>query len=280
MATILEQLHTFLTAEVDYIARMNGNDALLAGALDQALAALAGLSGGALGVPLALQEIFDRRGLIGLESYDFAEGTLIGPDYNLAIDPGAYWSGGQFYRQAQASSLPMVGKTTGDYFLNLDAAGNPTVSAAADATTTRQFHWDAGTHAISAKVLYAGVAILFDGDAWIELQALQLRQAVQVLTPGAAITVDWSLGSTAEVLLDRALTTFTLTGAVDGQKCVLKCKQDGNGGRGIAVGSEVRFGTDIPSIPTLSAAGKKDYFGFDYDGNDTKYDLVAVAKGF
>ncbi len=152
----------------DYIERHKANYALIETTLNQILGQLTGQSGG-LAVPYGLQEIFDRKGIIGRESYDFAEGQLTGPDYNFPVGAGAFWSDGTFYRKTAASTLSMAGKDTGTYYLNLDAAGNPLVSSAADATSTRQFSWDAATHTISTKVLYAGVNILFDGDDYADL---------------------------------------------------------------------------------------------------------------
>ena len=57
----------------------------------------------------------------------------------------------------------MAGKATGTYYLSLDGAGNPLVSTSADGTTTRQFSWDAGSHRISAKALFAGVDVFLTG---------------------------------------------------------------------------------------------------------------------
>ncbi|RJR45461.1 MAG: hypothetical protein C4567_03135 [Deltaproteobacteria bacterium] len=152
----------------DYIERHQANYALIETTLNQILGQLTGQSGG-LAVPYGLQEIYDRKGIIGRDSYDFAEGQLTGPDYNFQVGAGAYWGDGAFYRKTAASTLSMAGKDTGTYYLNLDAAGNPLVSSAADVTTTRQFSWDAATHTVSTKALYPGVNILFDGDDYADL---------------------------------------------------------------------------------------------------------------
>jgi len=151
----------------DYIERHAANYALIESALNQILGQLTGQSGG-ISVPYGLQEIFDRKGLIGRDSYDFEEGTLTGPDYHFQVGPGAYWSNGTFYRKNTAFTLTMAGKESGTFYINLDAAGNPLVSSAADATT-RQFAWDAGTHTIADKAVFAGVAILFDGDDYADM---------------------------------------------------------------------------------------------------------------
>lgn len=103
---------------------------------------------------------------------------------------------------------------------------------------------------------------------------------VQTLTCADNVTVNWSLGSTAEITLDRATTTFAFTGARNGQRCVLIVKQYAGPGA-IAFGAEVRAGADLTSPPTLTAtADKKDYLGYIYNGTDSKYDFVSIAKGF
>lgn len=103
---------------------------------------------------------------------------------------------------------------------------------------------------------------------------------VQALTCADSVSVDWSRGSTAEITLDRATTTFAFTGARNGQRCVLIVKQYSGPGA-VAFGSEVRAGADLPSPPTLSStADKKDYLGYIYNGTDSKYDFVSLSKGF
>jgi hypothetical protein len=124
-----------------------------------------GGSGGGADMSLALQEIFDRRGVIGYGSFDFNEGALSGPNYNLSIAAGAFWNTADFRKKLTATTISLAGKSTGTYYVNVDAAGQVTVDATGNSlSTTRQFAWDAGTHEVSAKALYAGVSILFDGD--------------------------------------------------------------------------------------------------------------------
>jgi len=248
-------------------------------------------------MPLILQELFDRTGLVGIGSYDFSEGVLTGPDYNLSVAKGAFWNGTTLYRKTSATTIIMSGNPTGTYYLTLDIAGYPSVVDTADATTVRQFDWDADTHTISAKALYTGINILFDGDDYADcltsavkseiytkladrLEAIE-SSAIQVITPGDSVTVDWSLGRTASLLLNRATTAITLSGALDGQKCVLILKQDGTGGREVTFGAEVRAGTDLTLPPSLTATlDKSDYLGFIYQSGVGKYDYVSLAKGF
>ena len=122
-------LRRFVAGMADYIQALNDNAELEEATLNLILAQLTGQSG-ALSVPLGLQEIFDRRGLIGVSSYDFNEGVLSGPNYNLTVQAGAYWNAGTFYRDTVTATLAMAGTSDGPYYINLDAAGTPITAVA------------------------------------------------------------------------------------------------------------------------------------------------------
>lgn len=103
---------------------------------------------------------------------------------------------------------------------------------------------------------------------------------ISTVTWGASMTVDWSDKDVAFVTL-AGNTTFTMSGAVAGQKCLLVLKQDGTGGRTASFGSEVRFGTDITGITLTTTANKQDKIGLVFnDDGATKYDVAAFTKGF
>jgi hypothetical protein len=246
-----------------------------------------------LAVPQGLQQIFDRRGIIGTGSYDFANGSSA----SFSVAAGAYWSGSQFYLRATAATLSMAGKTAGTYYLNLDAAGNPLVGATADATTSRQFYWDGAN--ISAKALYAGVAILFDGDDYADMLTSAARgktftkvadrmEEIEVLlgkavqTPASAdtININWSLGGHAQITLNRPRTTFAFSGGYDRQRLVLELIQDPQGGRQAAFGAEVAAGSDLPFPVPLSEANKRDFIGFIYSASTGEYYYTSLARGF
>jgi hypothetical protein len=168
----------FVQGMTDYIAKHNANYSTIESTLNYILGMLTGATGGDLSVPSGLKEIFDRKGLIGVGSYDFSEGVLSGPEYNLGVNAGAYWSGSTFLSKASATNLSLAGRATGDYYVNLDASGVPSVSDAAGGDCIRQFHWDAGTHTVSGKAIHSGVAILFDGDDYAD----QLTSAARAKT--------------------------------------------------------------------------------------------------
>jgi hypothetical protein len=138
-------------------------------ALEAALGEMSGAFFQSFGMPSALLEIFDRRGLVGRESYDFDEGTLTGPSYNLEVSAGGYVVNDGIRRKTTSTLISMAGKSTGTYYLDVDESGLPSVSASASDATIRSFDYDDSTHAVSNKDVYTGVSILFDGDEWQRL---------------------------------------------------------------------------------------------------------------
>lgn len=160
----------FVQGMTDYIVKHNANYALIETNLNYLLGMVTGQAGGDISVPPGLKEVFDRKGLIGIGSYGFNGGTLTGPSYNLAVGAGAYWSGatGNFRSKGSASSISMSGQATGTYYVYLDASGNPAISNSVQVDTIWQFGWNSSTHVVSAKALYAGVSILFDGDDYAD----------------------------------------------------------------------------------------------------------------
>lgn len=291
----------FVTGMTDYITKHNANYTLVETNLNYLLAMVAGQAGGDVSVPAGLKEIFDRQGLIGIDSYDFDEGTLTGPSYNLAVAAGAYWSGGSgnFRSKATASSISMAGQPTGTYYVYLDAAGNPAVSSSVQTDTIWQFAWDSVTYAVSAKARYTGVSVLFDGDDYADqltstaraksftkvadrLEEIEVLLSKTVQTPASAdtINVNWALGGLVRVTLDRATTTFNFSGAYDGQKCVLELLQDETGGRAVAFGAEVIPGTDFTFPVPLSTADKTDYLGFIFNESAGEYRYISLSRGY
>ncbi len=154
----------------DYRARHQNNYELIEDALNRFESAL-GLTGyDENEVPQGLREIFDRKGIIGIGSYDFDEGTLSGPNYYLTVSAGGYWTGSDYRYKRSSTNISLAALDTGTYYVNVDASGTPSVSATPDSdSTTRQFYWNSTTKTVSDKALYSGVAILFDGDDYADM---------------------------------------------------------------------------------------------------------------
>jgi hypothetical protein len=306
MATYLERLQALLSGDTNYINKLNQNGQMLAGGLDLIAAQIASLAGfSALSVPLGLQQIFDRKGLIGVGSFDFSTGFLSGPAYNLAVAPGAFWTGDTFIYNLSASQVSLAALATCDYYLTVDTSGIPAVSASPGEYAVRQFHWDAGTHLVSAKAVYSGVAILFDGDDYAAcLQSLAKAKTftkladrleeierrldnVQVVDGDADdVEIDWSKGAHARVELVRATTHFSFTGAYDGQKLILELIQ-GTGNNAVTfAGNQIQAGLDFTfPVPLSTNAGKVDYLGFVYCEHPQEnavpfYHYVSLSRGY
>ncbi|MDD2903722.1 MAG: hypothetical protein PHU44_14955 [Syntrophales bacterium] len=158
----------FVAGMTDYMTKHNANYATIEDKLNYILSMLTGQAGGDLSVPVGLQEIFDRAGIIGIGSYDFAEGALSGPSYNLGVNAGAYWSGANFLHKATSTTLSLAGRATGTWYVYLDGSGTPALSDVVKEDTIRQFHWDSGSHVVSNKALYQGISVLFDGDDYAD----------------------------------------------------------------------------------------------------------------
>ena len=109
---------------------------------------------------------------------------------------------------------------------------------------------------------------------------ISANRRVQVIanTNSGSANCDWNAYDEIRVTL-TANTTFTFSGALDGQGCVLKLKQDAIGARTVTLPGGVRFNSLITAYFNTSAANKADKVGFVYDGTDSKYDIVSIVPG-
>ena len=103
---------------------------------------------------------------------------------------------------------------------------------------------------------------------------------VVALTPGVTVALVATLGAYYTLVPAQNFTLSNPTGALHGQRFIVRIKQDGPGGRIITLDTKFRLGTDITSVVLSTAGGKTDYIGFVYDSNDDKFDIIAFTKGF
>ena len=150
----------------DYIAQHIANYSRIQTCLDY-LYALSGGGRTMLDVPLGLQEIFDRDGLIGKDAYLVSNGVL-GSPYNLIVGVGAVWVNDTFYYKETSTTISLATAPTDTYYINLDAAGNPSISDNPGSVCIRQFDWNLSSHTISNSIVYSGINILFDGDDYAD----------------------------------------------------------------------------------------------------------------
>lgn len=106
------------------------------------------------------------------------------------------------------------------------------------------------------------------------------NRRVQVIaeTDSGLVACDWNSYDEIRVTL-TSNTTFTFSGALDGQGCIMKVKQDSTGGRTVVLPSGVRYNALITTYSVTSGANKADKVGFVFDGTDSRYDIVSIVPG-
>jgi len=107
-----------------------------------------------------------------------------------------------------------------------------------------------------------------------------LKTAVVALVDGANIATDASKGNTFTVTLAGNRNLSAPTNPVDGQKITYRITQDATGGRTLSFDPVFTFGLDIISVVLSSGANKTDYIGCIYNAAQSKWNVVAVSKGF
>ncbi len=98
-------------------------------------------------------------------------------------------------------------------------------------------------------------------------------------TYAATLTINLDAGDVVDITLGGN-PTINFSGGADGDKLLLRLKQDGTGSRVVTWGTGVRFGTDVVSPTLTTTANLTDVIGVVYNAAAAKYDVVAVAKGY
>jgi len=104
---------------------------------------------------------------------------------------------------------------------------------------------------------------------------------VVALTDGATPALDASLGSVFTLAAAGDRTIAVPSNPTNGQKIIIRHLASG-GARTLALNTGAggfRFGTDVTAL-TETASGKTDYIGAIYSAIDSRWDVVAVTKGF
>ncbi len=156
MAIALEKVFAAIS---DYVQKHESNYTIIEDNINAILVQLGGASG-SLSVPLGLQEIFDRDGVIGIASYQLTNQTVTGD--NLSIPAGAAWTNLSFRSKTTSTTLITSALVTGERFINVDSGGFPSLSDSSTVESVYSFDWDSGTNIITNATLL--IDILFDGD--------------------------------------------------------------------------------------------------------------------
>lgn len=134
----------------------------------------------------------------------------------------------------------------------------------------------------NAYIIDEDVEVVYGGSSAWKLK--HPEKIVQSLICSSSITVNWSLGGIGRMTFPSTIPSaeITFSGGTNCPKGLLQIKQSSSGGNAIALqSSQVRGTSNLPSTTPLStAANKVDYLGFVYHGGDSKYDFVAMNKGF
>jgi hypothetical protein len=107
-----------------------------------------------------------------------------------------------------------------------------------------------------------------------------LEVAVIPLTDAATITLDASLGNTFTVTIGGNRLFAAPTNPSNGQKIILKIKQDGTGGWVPSFAAVWNFGADLSGLSLSTAANAVDYLGAIYNSDSTSWDVISIVRGY
>ncbi len=108
----------------------------------------------------------------------------------------------------------------------------------------------------------------------------RITKRIATLTDAATVTPDIDSYDGGKLLTVSQTTTFANpTGTPTAfQQYMLRIKS--TSAQTLAFGTQYRTGTDMALPTTTTGSSKTDYFGFQWNSDDSKWDLVAVARGF
>jgi hypothetical protein len=106
----------------------------------------------------------------------------------------------------------------------------------------------------------------------------QVVLPIETLTDAATVTPNAANGGGKLLTLSQATTIANPTGSPGlFQRYILRIKSTSS--RALTWGGQYRFGTDITQPTATTGGGKTDYFGFIWNADDTKWDLVGLDRG-
>lgn len=159
------------------------------------------------------------------------------------------------------------------FYVTLSETDSTALTASKAAITT-----SAASNFLAYNILVLGYRNAAS-DEFYPVHLPKVEDAVVTLSSAEAVTVYWNLGKVQKITLGHDV-TFTFSGAKDGDRLILSIKQNDSEAKTVTLPVSVRFGTDITEYVVTETLDAKDKIGFIYDGDDSKYDLVSVAKGF
>ena len=151
---------TLLAGDTTYIAKHNANYVTIKAAIE-ALQSITG--GGSSSSAGGIQEIFDRNGVIGKDSYLTTVNS--GDDKKVDVAAGAFFNNGtlSYLKSTNIIVLDFTGKSVATYYITLGAStGAPTIETSQTSYSVYSVDWDGA--ALVANDITLITDILFDGD--------------------------------------------------------------------------------------------------------------------
>lgn len=201
--------------------------------------------------------------------------SVIAPtDDNIVIGNGTTW---------QLKAIPDCTDTGGNH-LNYTAASNAlscgTSGGGGSGTVTHTGNLTAGQLVIGNGTADEKVDTGCSTDGAGTLTCVRFKAALPTaLAPGTTVTMDASVNNSFTLVPAQNFTLANPTNPQNGQKILLRIKQDGTGSRVITYDTKFRFGTGIATAVLSTGANKVDYLGFYYDSTDDRWDVVAFENG-
>ncbi len=149
--------------------------------------------------------------------------------------------------------------------------------------TTEQGAWRVffgiGANSLAGSIYVTGLRFAAGMDASTPVDSIARAERVTALTDGATITPVADTTDIATVTLGGNRTLATPTGTpTDGQKLILRAKQDATGSRTLTLASGYSDPAGLLSLTTTAA--KTDRLTFEYDAALAKWCLIGIVKGF
>lgn len=113
-----------------------------------------------------------------------------------------------------------------------------------------------------------------------DLTARKTLPSVVPLTDGASIATDAALGNVFTVTIAGNRTFAAPTNPIADQKITYKIRQDAVGGRVITWNAAFNFGVDLSGVPNSTSPNIFDYYGFQYNATTSKWDCLAISRGY
>ena len=157
-------IQTLLAGDTTYIAKHNANYVTIKEAVESLQDAVGSGSGSAAG---GVQEIFDRDGIIGKDSYIT---TVNADDKKVDVAAGAFFHNGtlSYLKSASIVVLDFTGKSVATYYITLGTtSGTPTIDTSQTSHSIYSVDWDGA--AIVANDIILVTDIHFDGDDYQDI---------------------------------------------------------------------------------------------------------------